>query len=457
MTRTACALAATLILGLLAAPAADARSKSTFTITGAGFGHGVGMSQYGALGLAEHGWNATAILQHYYTGTALGTTDPAQPVRVLLGSMSRARISGVAQAGTRHLDPGLTYTVRRNGPSQLDLYSGAQRVSTFTAPLQVVGSGGVTTLGGYGTYRGVLEFTPGTFSGLTVVNSVGLEDYLQGVVPAESPASWPLEALKAQAIAARTYAITTSQGTTLYSDTRSQVYRGVSAETPASNEAVAETRGQVVEYNGRPVTTYFFSTSGGRTEDVENAFGGAPEPWLVSVDDPYDNVSPRHRWQPRTLSLATAGRKLRGLYAGAFQGVRVTQRGVSPRIIAAQVLGSGGSTTVSGSTLRARLGLFDTWAYFKTITTRPATPQPANPTGGAVGPTLSRVRYALRGSVIGAGRGATLRVQVRRGGVWLAAGTTRAGQGGAYAWGTSQPGTYRILSGAAPGPAIRLG
>src|SRR3954451_12185946 len=240
MTRTLKTLAAALIVGLAAAPAANAKPKSTFTITGAGFGHGVGMSQYGALGYAEHGWNATAILQHYYTGTTLGTTDPAQAVRVLLGAPSRARISGARQAGTRRLDPALTYTVRRHGVSQVDLYTGAKRVATFTAPLQVAGGGGVTTLGGYGSYRGVLEFTPGTFSGLTAVNSVGLDDYVQGVVPAESPASWPLEALKAQAIAARTYAITTTHGGTFaqYADTRSQVYRGVAVETAASNQAV---------------------------------------------------------------------------------------------------------------------------------------------------------------------------------------------------------------------------
>jgi stage II sporulation protein D len=306
----------------------------------------------------------------------------------------------------------------------------------------------VTALGGHGSYRGVLEFTPGTFSGLTAVNSVQLDDYLQGVVPAESPASWPLEALKAQAIAARTYAITTGQGTTLYADTRSQMYLGVSAETPASNEAVAETRGQVVTYNGQPVTTYFFSTSGGRTEDVENAFGGSPEPWLVSVKDPYDNVSPRHRWHPTTMSLARAGRKLRGLYSGSFRGIRVTERGVSPRIMTARVVGSRGSSSVSGATLRSRLGLFDTWAYFKSITT--------DPTGGAVAASAGR-RYALHGRVIGAGRGSLLNVQVRRGGRWWAAGTARVGARGAYRWTSSAAGTYRVVSGRAPGPAVRLG
>src|SRR4051812_18417725 len=162
MTRLLSIILATL---LLSAPVADA--KTTFTIRGAGFGHGVGMSQYGAMGYAEHGWNATAILGHYYSGTALGTTDPSQRVRVLVAGGSTARISGARQAGARKLDPALTYTVRRHGAGQLDLLQpGGKRVATFLAPLQVAGASGVTTLGGHGAYRGVLEFRPGTFSGL---------------------------------------------------------------------------------------------------------------------------------------------------------------------------------------------------------------------------------------------------------------------------------------------------
>src|SRR6059058_4057881 len=114
MTRT---LTATLILALLAASPAAAKPRATFTIRGAGFGHGVGMSQYGALGYAQHGWNAAAILAHYYSGTSLGTTDPSQRVRVLLATGSKARITGARQAGARTLDPAVTYTVKRHGAS----------------------------------------------------------------------------------------------------------------------------------------------------------------------------------------------------------------------------------------------------------------------------------------------------------------------------------------------------
>src|SRR5438128_9960492 len=107
MTRTLFATLAALLA--LAAPALGA-SKTTFTIRGAGFGHGVGMSQYGAMGYAAHGWNAAQILAHYYTGTALGTTDPAHNVRVqLIAQTTSVQLSGLAKAGTHKLDPAVTY------------------------------------------------------------------------------------------------------------------------------------------------------------------------------------------------------------------------------------------------------------------------------------------------------------------------------------------------------------
>ena len=132
--------------------------------------------------------------------------------------------------------------------------------------------------------------------------------------------------------------------------------------------------------------TYFFSTSGGRTEDVENtSLGTAPKPWLKSVVDKYDSVSPKHRWGPIRMGYRAAGRKLRGLVKGRFKGIKVVRRGSSPRVVAADVIGSRGRTRVDGATLRARFGLFDSWAYFTAIRTRPAVPAPDldSETGGA--------------------------------------------------------------------------
>jgi SpoIID/LytB domain protein len=198
------------------------------------------------------------------------------------------------------------------------------------------------------------------------VHSIALETYVRGVVSAEMPASWPAAALEAQAVATRTYALTAHAGGSrfdVYADTRSQVYAGPAAYTAATNAAVAATDGQIVTYAGAPAITYFFASSGGRTENVENAFAGAtPEPWLRGVIDSFER-GPLHTW---TLSLtyARASARLRGLVRGTFEGIEVLKRGYSPRILAAYVLGSGGRTLVSGGELENRLGLDSTWAYF---------------------------------------------------------------------------------------------
>jgi stage II sporulation protein D len=444
-------------LALLAAPAFAAKAR--FTIRGAGFGHGVGMSQYGAYGFAEQGHTYDQILRHYYTGTELGTTDPAATVRVLIQSTGTASFSGASQAGTRSLNPSRTYQVRRHGATQVDLLSAAaKRIATFSAPLQVSGAEGVVALGGVGSYRGILEFRPGTFGGVNAINAVSLEEYIAGVVARESPSSWPAEALKAQAVAARTYAITTSKagaGFEHYADTRSQVYGGVAAETEATNAAVAATRGQVVTYKGEPVVTFFFSTSGGRTENVENTnVGAGPRPWLKSVEDPYDDVSPKHRWAPIKLTRAQAGAKLAGLVKGRFRGIQVLKRGASPRIVSADIVGTGGRTRVDGATLRARLGLLDTWAYFTSIATRKA---PPTGTGGtqahAAGP---RARASIAGTVIPARVGAEVQIQRLESGAWTTVASTLVRHGGNYRAAVATAGLYRAIFAGDAGPSIRV-
>ena len=379
----------------LAAPAPAASSR--LEIRGAGWGHGVGMSQYGAKGFAERGTGYRDILRHYYTGTAVAGLGEARTVRVLLQSTrTSATFTGAARAGTRGLRPTRTYSVRyRNGSSVYLHSSSGRRLGAYTSPLVVSGPGPLTLSGpagngrSGGAYRGALELRADSLGGVSTVNAVGLEDYLQGVVPTESPASWPLEALKAQAVAARSYAVTTSKngaGFDQYADTRSQVYGGVAAEMASTTRAVRETAGEIVSHEGTPVTTYFFSTSGGRTEHLENsALGGEPVPWLKSVDDPYESA-PRHRWGPIRMSLSTAGRKLRGLVKGAFRGIRVVDRGASPRIVAADVVGTRGTTRVDGATLRARFGLYDTWVFFSSSGSGDADPPVGTPTGGTAGP-----------------------------------------------------------------------
>src|SRR5689334_9537759 len=140
------------------------------------------------------------------------------------------------------------------------------------------------------------------------VRRLPLETYVRGVVAAEMPASWPAAALEAQAVASRTYALAAHAGGSrfdVYSDTRSQVFRGAAAETPATNAAVAATAGQVVLYAGKPAITYFFASSGGMTESVQNGFPGtAAAPWLVGVTDAYEGSSARWRLEVSFPSAA---------------------------------------------------------------------------------------------------------------------------------------------------------
>jgi SpoIID/LytB domain protein len=233
------------------------------------------------------------------------------------------------------------------------------------------------------------------------VQTLPLETYVRGVVSAEMPAGWPLAALEAQAVASRTYALTAHAGDRskigqqfdVYADTRSQVYRGVAAETPQTDTAIADTAGQIVTYEGNPAITYFFASSGGRTENVENGFPGAqPEPWLRGVTDAYETA--QSNWK-LSIPFATAAAHLKGLVKGSFRGIEVLSRGFSPRILSAAVLGSNGDTHVSGTELEARLGLDSTWAYFsvkngaavKPEPDRSAQPTTTEPTVGPAAPS----------------------------------------------------------------------
>jgi stage II sporulation protein D len=370
---SACALAFVALLAAPAGAAAAPSSASRFYISGAGFGHGIGMSQYGAAGLAQHGFTYQQILSHYYATTTLGKVNPNHNVTVLLHE-GAASFRGALhiKGSTITLSPRINYGVIPAG-SNLKVISHGRTVGTFAAPLTVTGNGTPLTLVGKGRYLGAFVFRPASSGGVMTINAVGLDNYVRGVVAAEMPASWPAQALDAQAVAARTYAITAgvvASDFDVYDDTRSQMYEGVNAETPASNAAVAATSGQVVEYDSAPVVTYFFASSGGYTESVQNVwYGIAPEAWLHGEPDPYDDSynNPYYRWS-NPYSVGTAARKLRKYYAGTFEGLNVLQTGVSPRVVQALVVGSGGSDTITGAQLQSLFGTLSTYMSFSTLT-----------------------------------------------------------------------------------------
>ena len=356
-----------------AAAAADAR----FTFQGGGFGHGVGMPQYGAYGAALAGWDAPRILGYFYRGAQLASIQPGA-VRVLITS-GRARVAVSSTTAWQIVDE------QAQPPTALQLAAGTSYIVTrdgagfaLTGPSGVVaaripGQGRLQPMNADGSllvgaraYRGATRLTPA--GGLIdIVNVVDIEQYLWGVVPREMPSKWgdnAAAALQAQAVAARTYAVAglhPDRAFDMYPDQRSQVYGGVADEDPRTTAAVAATQGQVLVYDGRPITAFFFSSSGGRTENVKNIFpSDSPMPYLVSVPDPFDRLySPNHRWSP---APTFTGKRLGALLGtGPVRRTKVLARGESGRVLQLQLTNRRGVVQIrTGAQVRRALGLRDT-------------------------------------------------------------------------------------------------
>ena len=449
---------ALLILSAAVPAAADAAVRHV--LTGAGFGHGIGMSQYGAYGYALEGRTYKPILAHYYKGTRLESA-PGRPVRVLLQPNDPyIRFRGATNAGGLALNPHTTYLARESGSGISLRTASGRRMGTTRGALRADagGSDPLTLLGpalngiSNGRYRGAIEVRP-EGAGVTAINVIDLDPYVKGVVAGEMPSSWPLEALKAQAVTARTYALATRKTTGTfdqYPDTRSQVYKGVTGESARSNAAVDRTAGQILTYGGLPAVTYYFSTSGGHTENVEFSFVGAlTKPWLVGVPDPYDYHSPLHRWTAR-FSAATLDNALGA--PGRFLRLKALQRGVSPRVVRARVIGTAGSRVVTGPQVRAALGLNDTWFTHVRVRSSARRPRSARPASWGPAPA----RLALAGDFVPAPRGKRLAVQRRTPTGWRRAGVVGTTRLGRYRFEPKRPGTFRVKAGSVAGPGVRV-
>ncbi len=419
------------LLLLTAVPSRAGASESTlFNVGGRGWGHGIGMSQYGAYGYAKHGWTYKPILRHYYTGISFGKTSN-RTVRVLLASgQASARVS--SSRAFKASGAGRSVSLPAGKVATLTWSNSAYRVTAggrswvFTGPVTFKPGSRILRLynrnqngwpsGTSGArYRGNLRVV--RYSGaFRIVNHVKLEGYLRGVVPRESPSSWPREALRAQAVAARSYAVRGIKGGDTYDlfcTAASQVYNGYDGEAASTNAAVAATAGVVPTYGGRAIVAYFFSTSGGRTENIENVWGGSAVPYLKSVSDPYDTYSKYHTWKdgPYRYSETTITKKLGSLVRGRPRAVYVTKRGRSPRVVKASVLGTSGASAASGWTLRNKLGLRDSWFWVRSMSVSPTSADRTTIVHGEKA-TLSGRTYPA----IGAGKRVTLHYY--RDGVW---------------------------------------
>ena len=421
---------------LLVLPA-QAGAGTVFVIDGRGWGHGIGMSQYGARGYAEAGWGHQRILRHYYRGTELRLV-PARPVRVLLAEGERAVKIGSSKP-FRVVDArGKVRKLRAGTQNVL-----AARLAPLRSPLRFVPGAAPLRLGA-DAYRGTLlvHRRGGT---LTVVNRLPLDRYLRGVVPWEMPDDWHPEALRAQAVVARSYALATLKPGTLfdlYADTRSQVYGGIRAEAVTTNRAIGSTAGKVLFWNGRVATTFYHSTSGGRTVSIAEAWPKAtPVPYLVSVPDPYDAISKHHRWGPFKLTPADVARKL------GVRAVRdlLVDRGPSGRVTDVRLKAGDGVRQIESQVFRRALDLRSTWFNVRVLNLDP-------PLARALADRPVRLQGFVRGLA---------RVRLERqvnGGAWTTVGRVRPRADGRFTVTVRvrRTASYRLATPAVAGGAITV-
>ena len=373
----------------------DVPGLTDLTFYGRGYGHGVGMSQYGARGRALAGQLAPEILAHYYPTTTLGTRSASTAVRVLLltglavtpakpltvvGLVGGWTIDGIATTFPANAKLTVAPTASKATTWNLKVVSAAGatlvaktvsgdlyvRPINWSSVLQLVSKRTTTNV-----YRGFFRLRLTTTA--TVVNHIAVDRYLRGVVPLEMPSSWPTEALRAQAIASRSYALRRVHPTTglfdVYDDTRSQVYRGKRVETSATNTAVTATAGSVLLSGTSLVNALFHSADGGWTENNENVFVSStgsilagPVSYLRGSSDrapdgtSYDKASPYATWKTATYTAAA----LSAIFAtdprtavGTLSALDLSHRGVSGRLISVSLAGDLGTKTVSGAVFRA--------------------------------------------------------------------------------------------------------
>lgn len=374
-------LAAVVLFAPLAAVVSPgaAVAATDLTIEGHGFGHGRGMSQYGAYGAALQGRTAGQILSYYYPQTTSATTSA--PIKVWITKDDDGNTAVLAKNALRLTDYGNQTTVmlpRTGNPSATPIRAwrltrvsdGTTRLSyltdTWRSKRSMVGEGEFRSTDGYVTLRrpdgdtqywGSIRHAAGRS-----VNIVSIDRYVRGVLPSEVFTSWPGAALRAQAVAARTYAAfkraqRAGQSYHLCDSTSCQVYGGRAAEVTATNKAVADTAGRILTYQGKPALTEFSSSSGGWT--VASSL-----PYQVAKVDKFDDFpqNPMHQWT-KTIPGASISKAYPTI--GTFTKLSVLTRDGNGdwggRALSVRVTGTSGSVTVTAESFRSKLVLRSTW------------------------------------------------------------------------------------------------
>jgi SpoIID/LytB domain protein len=392
-----------------AAAVSATTSGHTFTFYGSGDGHGLGMSQWGAYGLAQKGWSYRSILTHFFSGTAVSV--PPRPVRKVRVELTydrtivhlTARVAPVVlradapMSGTMvgRIPVGQTWTVRSmadgyavrdangtlvgnrdwGGPVHHLYATYADRGGrVFVPEADAIWGQGFTYADGYLEFN---EYNCAARCLERVVLPIAFERYLLGI--GEMPSSWPIDALRSQAVAARTYAtysvthygLRASCNCNLTDGANDQTYVGSDKVSGADGNrwaaAVSSTRAQIVSYRGNVIQSFFAASDGGHSENVEDAWhGGNPAyavAYLKGVCDPGEFAAPRNPWThwdyPFSAGVLTSRLAPYTGSIGTVLGFPALAHGGGGRIVHATVRGSNGTASVSGTQLRAALGLPD--------------------------------------------------------------------------------------------------
>lgn len=242
---------------------------------------------YASFDAAKSAADAKGGFPAYYNGTYYAMIGSYETQEAAQSALSAGGYGGTVYTGTDRC-----VTVTKADTTQILFeFDCGSTYSLAVAP--VSDSGKAVTWCKGDQYYGDFQYTRLTSGVLTVVNFVGLEDYVKGVVPNEIPASWPLEALKAQAVCARTYVAANQNkyrqyGFDMTNDTYCQVYRGLNGANETTDRAVDETAGLFVRYEGKLCSVAYFAADGGATEDSENVWSDTVIPYLRGVKDPYE-------------------------------------------------------------------------------------------------------------------------------------------------------------------------
>ncbi|MED2970920.1 SpoIID/LytB domain-containing protein [Fictibacillus sp. B-59209] len=335
-----------------------------YSFSGKGWGHAVGMTQWGALGMAQKGFGYHDILKYYYTGVDFKKIDTSkQNIRVCLSKeKASVDLNGTGSYSIQDMQGNVLFEPAAQTPTNVTVEDGeflltnGDETAYIDQPFKVVSVKGKYLSHKKMNYNGVLEvsFSDNKKKRINVINRLNVETYLQGVVPSEVSSKWHPEAIKAQTLAARTYALkhlSPAGKWDVYDTVDSQVYKGVGQEAANVNAIInGETKGEVITYKGALINAYFSASAGGYT--VGSGFVWSTDlPYLVGKPDPYDQSKYAKNWWTYELSFEEISKRAASFNIGEVVDIKIVEKKYT-RPTKVRITGFNGTIEVSGSAFR---------------------------------------------------------------------------------------------------------